>query len=277
MKKLFNLLKWKISRGKDSQNFLGASWIPRFLSAVPERSKRKWALRILSLSPHYFIKPDLPKFQGMSFDEYLESSLADIVRSREEIYERVFKAPLGDASVVLDYGCGPGFLAKVAARERKTVYAVDISNGALACGRIINADDAIHFLLADEAGISSIPDKGVDAVMSLAVVQHLTDEVLSLVLDNCRTKLREAGTLTLHVQMQSGAWKSETDWRDDASLQGRLKFSFGLHCFGRTPEAFEAMLKEKGFANIAFTKLSDLMLSDEDNDGSEFLVTATKA
>lgn len=36
------------------------------------------------------------------------------------------------------------------------------------------------------------------------------------------------------------------------------------------------MLQEKGFANISFTKLSDLMLSDPDNEDTEYLVTADR-
>lgn len=276
MKKFFNLLKWTISRGRDSQNFLGAAWIPRFISSVPERSRKKWALRVLSLSPHYFIKPDLPKFKGMSFDEYLEDSAHDIVKSREEIYERVFKSALGDSRTVLDYGCGPGFLAKVAARDRQKVYAVDISTGALACGKVINADPVIEFLEATESGLAKVVDSSVDAVMSLAVAQHLTDDVLSMVLGNCARKLKPGGTLALHVQLQNDVWKSEDQWRGDSSIEGKLKFRCGLHCFGRTAETLESMLKEKGFANISFTKLSDLMLSDPDNEDTEYLVTADR-
>lgn len=277
MKKLFNLSKWTLARGRNSQNFLGAKWIPWFLSMIPAGSKRKWALRILSLSPHYFIKADLPKFEGKGFDEYLEASLADIVRSREEIYDRVFKSALGDARIILDYGCGPGFLAKVAARDRSKIHAVDISAGALACGRIINADPAIEFIEATESGLARIPEGGVDAVMSLAVVQHLTDEILSVVLDNCAEKLKRGGTLVLHVQLQSEVWKSEGQWRDDSSIGGRLRFRCGLHCFGRTAEELESLLKTKGFANISFTKLSELTLSDPDNADTEFMVSAQKA
>lgn len=276
MKKLFNLAKWTLSRGKDPQNFLGAGWIPRFLRTVPERSRRRWALRILSLSPHYFIKPDLPKFRGMSFDAYLESSLRDIAASREEIYERVFKSPLSESKTVIDYGCGPGFLAAVAARDKEKVFAVDISVGALACAAVINGADQIVYLRADDDGLSQIPDGGADGAMSLAVVQHLTDDTLRTVLGNIARKLRSGGTLAMHVQTESRLWRSEDEWRQDPSVMGSIKFKCGLHCFGRSLDAYETILKEKGFVNISSTKLSDLMLSDPDNDDSEHVVTANK-
>ena len=47
MSKMLNALKWGISRGKESQNFLGAKWIGSFLDRVNERNRRIWALRIL--------------------------------------------------------------------------------------------------------------------------------------------------------------------------------------------------------------------------------------
>jgi 2-polyprenyl-3-methyl-5-hydroxy-6-metoxy-1,4-benzoquinol methylase len=276
MKTLLKLLKWTLSRGTDPQNFLGAAWIPLFLSAVPGRSKRRWALRILSMSPHYFIKPDLPKFRRMGFDEYLESSAGDIAASREELYRNVFRNALSDASTVLDFGCGPGFLAAAADRDGKKVHAVDISRGALACARILNGSERIVYALADDAGLDGISDGGVDAVVSLAVVQHLTEDSLDRYLSVCARKLRDGGVLALHIQSGNDVWRSEQDWRDDRTLGGRVKFNLGLHCFGRSVESYLEKLASVGFSDARAVKLVDLGLSDPDNRDTEHLVTAVR-
>jgi hypothetical protein len=89
MRKFGNLLKWGLILGKEPQNFLGASWIPGFLNLVPNGNKRKWALRILGLSPHYFFDRDNPKYAGMTSDEFLETSFDINSKSRVEIYEKV--------------------------------------------------------------------------------------------------------------------------------------------------------------------------------------------
>ena len=136
MGKLANIAKWGLTLGKEPQTFLGAKWIQTFLDKIPESKKRIWALRILSLSPHYFINPDKPEYRNLSSDEYLEAVFADCVSSRVKIFEHILKNHLSERQTVLDYGCGPGFLAGVVAPNVNKIYACDISTGALACARI---------------------------------------------------------------------------------------------------------------------------------------------
>src|SRR5439155_1949807 len=89
MVKALNVLKWGVSLGKGSQNFLGARWIQAFLKRVADSQKRRWALRILSLSPHYFFDADNLDYRAMGFDEYLEANFEAMTRSREFIYEKI--------------------------------------------------------------------------------------------------------------------------------------------------------------------------------------------
>lgn len=259
MIKAFNLVKWSAVLGKDPQNFLGASWIPAFLAKVPEKSKRKWALRILDLSPHYFLSPDHPKYKGLAKDEYLEAVYADSTRSREDIYDEILGSEIEGADTVIDYGCGPGFLAKAVSPHVGHIYAVDISEGALACAEIVNGAPNISYLKADENGIGKIPDGSADAAYTFAVLQHLTDEVAAAVIETVAVKLKPGGKLAAHVQLANDLWKTEQEWRSDRSLKGRLKFRYGLHCFGRSRERYAAMLTDKGFEDLRFESLSDLV------------------
>lgn len=276
MSKTTDVLKWFVSLGKEPQTFLGAKWILPFLNKVPEKSKRKWALRILNLSPHYFFDGDNPQFKGMGLDEYLETAFEINAESRRELYEKVFKHHLSKDLTVLEYGCGPGFLAKAIAPHVKKVYACDISVGALACARIVNKSDNIEYIVADEKGLSKIENESLDAIYSFAVIQHLTDEVFEIVLQNCQRKLKKTGQLLLHIQLQDDVWKTEEDWKSDESLKGKLKFKYGLHCFGRTMETHEELLAKHGFS---IKKTEDLKHIGDPNSSEtdfQFLLVAEK-
>ncbi len=276
MRKVLSIAKWSVTLGRDPQNFLGARWVTALLDRVPEEGKRKWALRLLALSPHYFIDGDNPEFRSMGNDEYLERSFSIISRTRDEIYENVLKPYLKADDEVLDYGCGPGFVAKAVAPFVKKVTAIDISSGAIACARVVNAAENIDYMVADEAGLASIPDGSLDAVYSYAVIQHLTDEVFKIVLDVCQRKLKTEGKLLLHVQLPDATWKTEEDWRNDATLQGKVKFKYGLHCFGRTEDQYREFLKMYGFTNLAFEEIERLFGRESEELRSQRLLTAVK-
>lgn len=276
MSKILNLVKQSISLGSEPQNFLGAKWIPGFLKRVPEKSKRKWALRILSLSPHYFFDGDNPNYKGMSTDEYLETVFKINAESRRDIYQEVFKEFLEKDFTVLEYGCGPGFLAKAVSPHVGKIFACDISIGAITCAGILNKEENIEYVTADEAGLSKIKDESLDAVFSFAVIQHLTDEVFEIVLENCRRKLKKNGKLILHIQLEDEVWKPEEDWKSDTTLKGKIKYKYGLHCFGRTKEQHQELLSDHGFSIGEFKSLKDLGNHNSSDEDSQFLIVAHK-
>ncbi|MCW5959354.1 MAG: class I SAM-dependent methyltransferase [Pyrinomonadaceae bacterium] len=277
IRKISNLVKWGLILGKEPQNFLGAKWIPAFLDRIPDGKKQKWALRILNLSPHYFLDRDEPQYAGMSTDEYLKTAFANGRIAREEIYDQVFKEYLNEDDIVLEYGCGPGYVAKAVAPHVRKLYACDISPGAIACAKILNNSENIEYILADEAGLSAISDSTLDAVCSFAVIQHLTDEVFEIVLENCRKKLKQGGRLVFHVQLEDDVWKPEEEWKNDKSFYGKVKFKYGLHCFGRTRERHREIVERHGFENVEFKSLLSLGNKNSSDADSQFLMTATKS
>ena len=276
MRKLWNLAKWGLTLGSQPQAFLGAKWVEHALKRAPGSKKRLWALRLLSLSPHYFLDPDDPRYAGMSNAEYLEAAFRTGAESRQKIYDQIIKQYFNADDRVLDYGCGPGFLSAVVAKQVKTIYAADISTGALACARVLNAAPNLHYILADDAGLGEIGDGSLDVVFSFAVVQHLSDEVLEHVLDTCWQKLKSGGKLILHTQLLGGEWRSEDEWKNDRSVQGRLKFRYGLHCFGRTEESHRQMLEKQGFEQIEFKNIADIVTEKFDDVCDQSLFTAIK-
>ncbi|MEO8649431.1 MAG: methyltransferase domain-containing protein [Acidobacteriota bacterium] len=277
MRKLWNLAKWGLTLGSEPQAFLSAKWVERALNRASGSKKRLWALRLLSLSPHYFLIPHDARYSGMSNREYLEAAFRDSAESREKIYDQIIKQYFAPDDRVLDYGCGPGFLAAVVAKHVKTVYAADISTGALACARVLNAAPNLQYILADDSGLSEIEDGSLDVVFSFAVVQHLSDEIFEYVLETCSRKMKSCGKLILHTHLLDGEWRSEDEWKKDRSVQGRLKFRYGLHCFGRTEESHRQMLEKHGFEQIEFKDLADVVSEKFDDICEQSLFTAIKS
>ena len=276
MSRISNVIKWAATLGKEPQTFLGAQWIPAFLKRVPESKKRIWALRIVSMSPHYFLDPENPAYRGKNNREYLEAAFLSLSASRVDVYEKILKTYLDETFVVLDYGCGPGFLAKATAPYVKKIFAIDISTGAIACAEILNSAENIEYLIATETGLEKIADGSLDAVYSFAVVQHLTDEVLNLVLKNCSQKLKPGGRLILHIQLTDDVWQTEEQWKNDRSVKGKLKYLYGLHCFGRTEKVYAEIVSRHEFSEIKIENIEDFIQETSDEIHSQRLLIAYK-
>lgn len=275
MKKLFAAVKWAITLGPGHQNFLGASWIQKVLDRTPADRKRQRALQILSLSPHYFFCRNEPGLAEMPFNEYLNAAFEANRHSRQRIVDEIIRGRKCSDDVVLDFGCGPGFLARAIAPEVKRVYGYDISPGAIACARILNPADGLEYI--DPADFSTaIPDEGVDFIVSLAVVQHLTDDLYAELLDDCWSKLKPGGRIALHVQLTGGGWRTEQEWRDDRSIQGRLRLKYGLHCFARPEEKHREIVSSCGYTGINVENIADLVSDPFDDICRQHLLSAEK-
>ncbi len=262
MRKIFDLAKWTLTLGSGTQNFLGARWIEPFLAKVSEQKKRFWALRILSLSPHYFLDPDNPKYRQMSSAEYLEQMFRESADTRKDIFENLIKPNIEPSFAVMEYGCGPGFLAKETAGFAAKIYGCDISRGVLACARILNNAPNLTYVVADEKGLAEVGTESLDAIYSVAVIQHLSNDIFGRVLKNCEAKLKKGGKLILHIQLIDNVWKTEDHWKNDLSITGKMKLKYGLHCFGRTEKEHIDIIKNFKFRVVSITPLS-IVAGDE--------------
>ncbi len=276
MNKLFSLIKWGVTLGSGSQNFLGAKWIQRSLDKTPVERRRSKALHILSLSPHHFFDTDNPAYKGMSREQFLDAAFEVDKISREKLMDQVLSSRLGPGDTVLDYGCGPGFLSKAVSGHVKQVYAADISPGTLACANILHPADNIKYVTADDDGLAEVPDATVDVVVSFAVIQHIGDAIYDLILANCFRKLRPGGQVIIGIQLLEPGWKTEAEWLADRSIKGRLKFKYGLHCFGRTPEEHLAMAAKHGFVDARIESVAEMVDEKFDDICSQHLMTAHK-
>jgi len=234
------------------QNFLGAKWVEYLVDNSPTTIRERLALRLLSLSPHYFYGRDI------------RSEADRNRRSRQALADLLIAPHLNRSARVLDYGCGPGYMAYAVAERADHVYAVDISRGVLACAKVLNARPNITFSTPTGIGHDA---KMVDIAYSFAVVQHLGTRVLLDMLNTIADRLRPNGLLLLHfAEPGQGGWRTEAEWAADKSLGGRAKMRYALNCFGRSAEEMEMIVSGSGFTDVVVRSLAgSISLSAEDD------------
>jgi len=242
------------------QNFLGARWVGAAVRVAPERHREKFVLWLLSLSPHYFSSPDRVAEAQRNRD------------SRARLTESLLAPYLSPGMLVIDYGCGPGYMAAAVAERVRAVEAVDISHGVLACASVLNPSPKTVYETPDECALRSEP---ADFAYSIAVAQHLTDATLTRVLALLHQRLRPGGMLAMHFSVVDDAWRSEEEWRRDKSLTGRWNLKRRLNCFGRDTEAMERMLTDAGFEGIAIEALAN-KITDDDDVAQQHWATCTR-
>jgi len=258
-----NVLMYRATWG-GSQNFLGARWVERFVANSPAAAREQVALRFLSLSPHYFYARDV------------HSEDTRNRQSRQSLADQLIVPHLTPQTRVLDYGCGPGYLASAVAGRADEVHAVDISRGVLACARALNGRPNITFQTPDEFRATGTQ---VDLAYSFAVIQHLRTEVLHDVLGRLAAAVRPGGTLLLHFAVPDQVqWRTETDWRADESLANRAKLRYALNCFGRSPAEMSDLVAGNGFTDVTVRPLSgDIAIPGDTDIPNQHLLTARRA
>lgn len=266
-----------------SQNFLGARWIEWIVGNAPRAARRRVALRVLSLSPHYFYDRDLAAEDDRNR------------RSRQILADELIAPYLTPGARVVDYGCGPGYLAAAVARRAAHVDAVDISRGVLACARVLNGLPNITYQTPAEFRARGGPASGgpasgglasagaasagtADVACSFAVVQHLRTDALVELLAQLAAAVRPAGALLLHFAVAGEqGYRTEGQWLSDGSLAGRAKLRYGLNCFGRSVTEMADLVARSGFTDVLVRPLDGSIAIPGDDIQSQHLLTARRA
>jgi len=247
------------------QNFLGAFWIPTALALTPKYFRIRLAKRFLSLSPHYFYGEGI----WLTRDE-IRSEEARNNESRKQLVDDILKNFIEPHMVVLDYGCGPGYLAKHVSPYVSKLHAVDISNGVLACARQINPGSPnIEYQNIN----SGLPSEKCQLVYSFAVFQHLNKEAIRQATQYIFNSLVKGGKAVIHfVVDDTGFWVRESP---PENIPGKLRRTFGLNCFSRSRDEIIGFFKTAGFSKIKIQPARELTnISDDIKE--QHILTATK-
>jgi SAM-dependent methyltransferase len=263
-----------LTKGRQTpQNFLGARWVARAVDLAPRFLREDIALWMLSISPHYFYRsnnPDAP------FREFVRSERDRNRESRRIIVQNVLRPHFSPTDTVLDYGCGPGFMALASSRFVGHVIGCDISEGALSCARALNSATNIRYINVNSLDYQRLRAGSVDVVYSFAVIQHVRDDAFEAILRGLARVLRPGGKVLLHVALSGARWRTEAEWDGDRSVRGRLKSEFGLHCFGRDPTTVQQMVGMRGFVDVSIQSLDYLAALTDDDVSREHLLVATR-
>ena len=165
-----------------------------------------------------------PALLGLSVDEPLSPLLhapanpGRRIRAECGLTATALRQPLAPylrpEMTVLDFGCGPGFLAKAVSACVSRVIATDVSRGVIACAQQINAADNLRYVVNGLSDLENVDTSSIDFVYSFAVFQHLTkDQSLAFFQEFARV-LKPGTTGLCHVI---------------------LKEPHELHCVIRTP------------------------------------------
>jgi SAM-dependent methyltransferase len=246
-----------------SQNFLGARWVEYLVDNSPISVRERVAMRLLSLSPHYF------------YDRDIRAEAERNRLSRIAIADALIAPHLTREMRVLDYGCGPGYMAHAVAGRARSVDAVDISRGVLACAKAINGGPNIRYMTLTEFRRQR---RLSDLAYSFAVIQHLSRQSLVDMLGVLAGGVRAGGLVLLHfVVPDPDGWRSEEEWLASRSLANRAKLRYGLNCFARTEEEMTDILSGSGFADITIQPLSGTITIPGDDDiPRQHLLTARR-
>lgn len=111
--------------------------------------------------------------------------------------ERVCKF-VSPESVVLDFGCGSGRVARYVAPRCAELWAVDVSPRMLELiGERLDDATNLRFARCQDVAIPDVPSASIDVVYSFLVLQHLEREDAFLVLRELRRVLRPDGVAIL--------------------------------------------------------------------------------
>lgn len=249
-----------------SQNFLGAKWVEHLVDGSPPAVRARVAMRILALSPHYF------------YDRDVRAEAERNRVSRIAIADALIAPHLTGEMRVLDYGCGPGYMAHAVAGRVRQVDAVDISRGVLACAKAINGRPNIRYLTLGEFCRRRRAADAADLAYSFAVIQHLNKQALVDMLNVLAGSVRPDGLALLHfVVPDQRSWRSEEQWLASRTFANRAKLRYGLNCFARTEREMTEIVSKSGFTDIAIRPLTGTITIPGDDDiPAQHLLTARR-
>ena len=261
-------LGWQIGRialaGSRRQAFLDHRWFDWLLRLAPARRRRSLALRILSLSPHYFIYQWERYPAAWSRGRILEAEDERNRRSRRQIADRILAPQVAREATVLDFGCGPGYLATEVGASAD-VIGVDVSAGTLACARVLNPGPTYQL---NGDGRLPVADATIDIVYSIAVFQHLDPARWPVWFAEFARVLRPGGRGVCHVAISD---RDPVTFHAPAGLRGRYSLRFEE----QSSASVIAALSEAGFAEVRLDPIA-AGTSIEDDVGRQHIATFRK-
>ena len=270
-KALWQLIS-RMTMGAGEQNWLGNPVIPKLLDLTPDQFKKPVALRILAFSTHYFRQSRWSETlhpHAKSGAEFLQAEYEWNMNYRKSIAINVLQKYINSSHTVLDFGCGPGLTCYAISGMAMSVIGVDISAGAIACAKVLNWSTNVNYLVINGTDLSCIDSQNVDTVISFAVFQHLSDELMHIFLKEFFRLLRNGGCCVIHVALaedRQAKLPSATPALVVFLKKNRLLNSFfpAVRMTYRSRADMISAVESAGFETPMFISMVDLVSIDGD-------------
>ncbi len=257
-----------ITTGFNKQNFLGQPMIPFLLKITPKKKQMWLALRIIGISPHYFIYQwSSTKYPlTMSRTERLKAEHLRNSSTRKQICNQILRPYLKPNMTVLDFGCGLGYLSNAVAKYTEKVHAVDISCGAIECAKILNPANNLFYSNNNGKDLTMFNDNSFDLIYSFAVVQHLSDKLFEGFLKEFLRILKPSGQVVCHIVLDDNP-QSKSECYEKSSIFSIIYRPFKRFELHSEHRSFENVLKkivDNGFKPLTTNPIKQI--SDVDDD-----------
>jgi cyclopropane fatty-acyl-phospholipid synthase-like methyltransferase len=227
------------------------------------------ALRLLSLSPHYWVYQWTNRYPAdFGRGAILRREFDRNASSRREICESILRRFLRPEMTVLDFGCGPGFLAREVSRHVTQVVASDVSHGVTACARMLNPAPNLRYVTNRPTDLAAVDDRSIDLVYSFAVFQHLLREQTVVFFREFARVLKPGGSGLFHIILKDPHHQQY----GGHTGEGWLEKEVHLRMVYLTGEEIRGLLAEAGFHDIQIRQVSSVARI-RDDIGNEHLVT----
>jgi cyclopropane fatty-acyl-phospholipid synthase-like methyltransferase len=248
-----------LTNGLSSQNFLGSFFLSFFIFLIPKKYKKKIALNVLSISPHYFI------YHNQNSTSDLKREHQRNIICREDICNKLLKPHLNKNMNILDFGCGPGYLTMAASKHCKNILGIDISSGTIACAKILNLAKNCKYLSLTEKNQFYNKNKNIfDLIFSFAVFQHITNDAIKKNLKNFHKILKPDGTIICHIAIDSAKNAFFINKKSQKNIKDTLRKQYKLNTYFRKKEDIIKLIQNSGFKIISIKLIKDIAKINDD-------------
>jgi len=242
------------------------------LKVSPEKHKRNLVLNLIGLSPHYFIYQWSDRYPvAMPYRKKLEAEHQRNILSREKICQQILLPYLQPHMVILDFGCGPGYLTREVAKHAKKVIGVDISSGIIACANKLNGADNIVYNVNNGRDISMVNSSCIDLVYTFAVLQHLSEELFQMILKEFFRVLKPHGKLIAHIAV-AGKAGAQADPKENQFIFRYIKKRVTFDMLIRPLDDVSQKIMSLGFKKVAIIPIQQISDVEDDIVGQHLFV-----
>jgi 2-polyprenyl-3-methyl-5-hydroxy-6-metoxy-1,4-benzoquinol methylase len=148
---------------------------------------------------------------AQNFARGIDEAIAKHRYKRGDLFLKALKKFVPEEGRVLDYGCGPGRIAWLAAREGYDVHAIDQSAGMIGEAVRQNLEGCRLTFEVSQGNGEQLKDDAYDGVICSSVIEYVPDP--AALLQNFNRSLRPGGALIISYANGQSLWRKYAELR----------------------------------------------------------------